>query len=110
MNSSQGDTTFTDVTGLSFPTSNVRSARIDYTIFRFTDTNTVYEFGSLFIVYSPGNSVSQKWEVQRDFVGDGKVLFQVTDDGQVQYKITSTIAGTNYQGKIGFRAMTILQA
>lgn len=99
----------TDITALSFPITSVRSVDITYSIFRTTSSTTVYETGHILAIYSPSNSVGSKWELSQDMVGDGKIAFNMTDLGQVQFTAT-TIAGSGHTGKISFLAKAILQS
>lgn len=101
----------TDVslTNLSFPTSNVRGARITYTVFRTTTTNTVAEEGNIDIVYNPDGPTGNKWEISREKTGDALVTFSITDTGQVQFSST-VLAGLNHQGNIGYTAKALLQS
>ena len=94
--------------GLAFPTSDVRGATIDYTVFRTTNTNVAYEKGTLEIVYNPQGPVNNKWEISREFTGDGLITFSILDTGQVQFT-SASLAGTNHQGVISYLAKAILQ-
>lgn len=98
-----------NINPLAFPTSAVRAAFIRYTVFRTTNTNTVYEMGTLNVVYSPANPVGNKWEITREYTGDAKITFTITDTGQVQFS-TAAIAGLNHQGQISFAAQSLLQS
>jgi hypothetical protein len=101
----------TPITALSFPTSVVRSVIIRYSIFRKTDTalSEEVEAGTMTLAY---DSVSNSWSLERDFTGntDGKgVTFSVDSVGQMYYTSTS-IAGSNYSGKLSFAAQALLQS
>lgn len=61
------------------------------------------------VVYNPNNPVNNKWEIIREYAGDGKITFSITDVGQVQFS-TTTLAGTGHVGKIGFAAQTLNQS
>lgn len=99
-----------DIASLNFPTSNVRAAFIRYTVFRATDSTSVYEAGDLIIVYSPDNPVSSKWEITRgNITGDGQITFTVTDTGQVQFS-TTAISGLNHTGRLSFEARALEQS
>lgn len=97
-----------DLPNLAFPTSVVRGAEISYTVFRTTSTTTVAEEGSLQVIYNPDNSIGNKWEISRDYTGDAKVTFNITDVGQIQFS-SALIAGINHEGTISFQAKAILQ-
>jgi len=96
-----------NIPNLSFPTSDVRGATIDYAIHRETSTVELAEKGKLEIVYNASNT-GDKWEVVREFVGDADVTFDVTDTGQVQLS-TTTIAGINHAGRITYSAKALKQ-
>lgn len=94
---------------LAFPTSNVQGAFIEYTVFRTTTTTKVAEFGTIEIVYNPDNPIGNKWEIAREFTGDGNVTFSITDTGQVQFSST-LIGGASHSGTIGYLAKALLNS
>lgn len=96
------------ISGLAFSTSAVRGAVITYAIYRNTNTTTVTETGLLEITYNPSNAGGKKWEIIREYVGDGKTTFSITDLGQVQFSNTA-IGGTVHIGKISVSAKAIQQ-
>jgi hypothetical protein len=100
-------TTNTDISNLSFSTSEVRGAVIDIAVSRATASTTVSEMCTLTLVYNEDNSVGQKWEMAREMVGDGQIQFNVTDSGQVQFT-TTAISGANHTGILTYRARAIL--
>lgn len=74
-------------------------------IFSYNET----EAGTMTLAY---DSVNSSWSLQRDFTGntDGKgVSFSVDSVGQMYYTSTS-IAGSNYSGKLSFAAQALLQS
>lgn len=95
--------------GLSFPTSNVQGALIEYTIFETTNTNTASEFGTIEVTYNPNGPVNNKWDISREFTGSSPVTFTITDTGQVQFSSTA-LPGINFQGTIGFTAKALLNS
>jgi hypothetical protein len=103
------------ITNLAFPISEVRAATIFYSIYRKTedsgppDGQEVAEGGMLNIVYNESNPVSNKWEMTRDFAGDGKITFSITDTGQFQFS-TTPLTGINHTGIISFRAIAVLNS
>ncbi len=99
----------TDIPALSFPVTNVRAVNISYAVFRSTSSTTAYETGTILAVYSPSNGIGEKWEVSQDLIGDGKISFNITDLGQVQFTC-QTLAGTSHVGKIIFSGKAILQS
>jgi hypothetical protein len=99
------------IDSLSFPTSEVRSVIIRYSVFRTASSpsTTAYEAGTLTMVYSPNNPTNSKWEVQREAVGDGKCTFSVSDTGDVSIT-TTQIGTTNHTGTLSFAASTLPQS
>jgi hypothetical protein len=93
----------------SFPTTEVRSVELIYSVFRQTTTDTVYEQGTLKAIYSPDNPVTQKWEVQRFGNNDAKIDFTFQDNGVVVFS-TEAIPGTNHTGFLTFTAKALLQS
>lgn len=103
--------TAADVSGLAFSTATVRSAFIEYSIYRTSDTNTSgnAETGVILLVYDNSASTGNKWLISNGpYVGDAGVSFTVTDAGQVQYTSTD-IGSTNYSGTMKFKARTTTQ-
>lgn len=100
----------TDVSlpSLAFPTSDVRGATIMYTVFRTTTTDTAYEEGHIEVVYNPDNPIGNKWDISREYTGDGKITFSITDNGQVQFT-SALLPGLNHVGSIGYTAKSLLQ-
>lgn len=102
-----------NIAALSFPTSQVRSAFIRYSVFRTTSLEIAGETGELTIFYNPNGPTNNKWEVgQRvvsGIIGGGRISFNVTDTGQVQFSTTS-MSGSNHVGKLTFVAQSILQS
>lgn len=97
-----------NIPSLSFSTSVVRGAFIRYTVYRSTSLTNAYEIGELRIVYNPTGPTNNKWEVGRQFVGDGEITFTVTDVGQVQFT-TTALSGINHTGQLTFTAQALLQ-
>lgn len=89
------------ITNLSFSTTNVRGAFIQYSVYRNTSAITVSETGNLMIVYNPTNGTGEKWEITRDFVGDADVTFDIDDTGQININLTA-LAGTAHNGFISY--------
>lgn len=97
-----------NITNLSFPTSDVRSASIKYAVYRSTNSTNAYESGNIEVVYNPNGPINNKWEIARDYIGNGSITFSITDNGQVRFS-TTTLAGLNHTGVITFTAQAILQ-
>lgn len=96
------------INNLSFSTSDIRAAFINYSVFRQTDTNQVAEAGTMTIVYNPSNPSGSKWERTREFEGDAQISFTVSDTGQFSFS-TTAISGPNHQGWIAFSAKALSQ-
>lgn len=99
----------TDIGPLNFPITSVRAVNIQYAVYRTTNSTTAYETGTIVAIYSPSNSIGNKWETSQDSVGDGKISFYITDLGQVQYTC-QTLAGSSHTGKITFYGKAILNS
>lgn len=95
-------TTFTNITGLAFSTTSVRSFEIEYNVFRNDGTTPIAESGLIHGVYN-GTS----WDISRDYTGEAGMTFQITNGGQFQYQ-SSSVGGT-YSGTMKFRARTLGQ-
>lgn len=96
---------------LAFPTTTVRGAIISYSVFRNTTgtgAQTISETGQIYVNYNPTNPVGNKWEINRDYIGNAQVTFNITDVGQVQFSST-LISGLNHTGKVTYQAKSILQ-
>lgn len=98
-----------NLTNLNFPISTVRGAFIRYSVSRTTNSTSAFESGNLMVVYNPDGSIGSKWEMVRDYVGDGQITFNITDTGQVQFS-TTALAGINHEGRISFVAQALLQS
>lgn len=98
-----------DITNLSFSTSNVRAAFIKYSVFRTTNSTTAYEAGSLMTVYNPNGTIGSKWEVSRDYVGEGSIVFAISDTGVVSFT-TTAISGTGHAGILSYSGAALLQS
>jgi len=104
-----------DLNNLSFPSADVRSATIYYSVYRKTDpsgppdSQELSEAGTLEINFNNANPVTQKWEIVRVFQEEAQVSFSITDLGQIQFS-TSPITGINHTGIISYRAISILNA
>lgn len=101
----------TMIVGLLFNPATVRSAVVEYSIYRKTDTvgNEFAEKGTLELIYKNGGPINSKWTIGRVFFGDDAgLLFTMSDAGQVLYT-SSNIAGANYTGTFHFSARVTLQ-
>lgn len=99
-----------DIPNLSFPVDAVRAVFIRYSIFRTTDSTTVYEAGDMIAMYNPSNPVNSKWtlSVGNKTGSGGQIIFKVTDNGQFRFDSTP-LAGASHAGKIVFDARSLEQ-
>jgi hypothetical protein len=97
--------TLANVTGLIFNPSTYRSVKIEYSIYRKTDTlgSAKAQVGQLRFVY---NTQSQIWLMSDDYAGqDSGVVFSINNTtGQVQYS-SSNILGDNYSGVLKYQVI-----
>lgn len=101
--------TAVNIPNLTFSTTIVRAAFIRYTVYRTTSSTNANEAGVLIITYNPANPTGNKWEYDRNYVGNGQITFTVTDTGQVQLN-TIALAGLNHTGVITYAAQALLQS
>ena len=97
---------------LSFSTTNVVGAIIDYSVFRNTTGSgavTETQTGSIVINYNATNPTGNLWEISDEHVGIANTTFSITDVGQVQFS-TIAITGTGYNGFVTYQAKAILQS
>lgn len=96
-----------DVTGLIFNAASVRSAIVEYSVFRISDTNPSgnTETGEMHIVYD--NAVGFSLGIG-GIVGNSGCNFTITPAGQIQY-VSSDIGSTNYVGIMKFKARALQQ-
>lgn len=96
-----------NITGLVFNTASVRSAVIDYSIFRVSDSNPNgnTEAGEIHIVYD--NLAG--WSIgQGGIIGNSGVAITILASGQLQYTSTD-IGSVNYVGTMKFRSKALQQ-
>ncbi len=96
--------TLINIPNLNFPSSQVRSSFIRYTVHRTTSSNEVNEVGELWVVY---NNTNGSWDISQEKAQNGQISFSITNTGQVQFT-TTTIAGTSHAGFITFTAQSLL--
>lgn len=101
---------FANITGLAFNTGTVRSALIQYAIYRVSTASPSghAESGTIDIVYDNAASAGNKWAMTVRNNGNSGVTFNITDAGQLQYKSTD-ITSPAYSGVIKFSAKTLGQ-
>lgn len=95
-----------NITGLSFDTSTVRSAIVQYSLYRTSSTTEKSEVGHIYLTYK---STAASWEIAQSYAGDSGVVFSITAGGQMKYTSTN-FSGISYQGKLKFSAKSFLQA
>lgn len=97
------------VEGLSFDSTQIRSASVDYQITRTVTGNNLEETGSILMLYNPLSSAGSQWTYIREAQGNSFVDFTINDAGEVMY-VSSNFVGTSYTGIIKFKARAILQS
>jgi hypothetical protein len=98
----------TNVNGLIFDPGVIRSANVDYAIYRTSNTNIsgYAEAGKLYIVYDDNATIGSKWLLTQKADGNSGVAFSVDDTGQIKYKSTD-IGNAGYTGSIRFSAKAL---
>lgn len=94
-----------NVTGLSFNTSQVRSAIISYSAYRSTNSSELSEAGQVYATYK---SAAGTWEIAQASVGSSGITLTITSSGQFQY-VSTNMSGTSYVGKLTFKAIAFAQ-
>lgn len=95
-----------NVTGLSFDTGTIRSAIVQYSIYRSTNSAEKGECGLLLLTYLGTAGV---WTLSRYSNDDSGVVFTVTNAGQLQYT-SDSMSGTGYAGLMKFSAKAFTQS
>lgn len=97
--------TFADINGLTFSKTSVRSARITLDVYITTTTTELQETIDITLGYK---NTADEFRISIKSSGDNSgVTFNVTTDGQMQYK-TTNVGGASYAGTIKFKAVTIV--
>lgn len=106
-NIANNQTTAADVTGLIFNAGSVRSAVVEYSVFRISDANPSgnTETGEMHIVYD--NNAGFSLGIG-GVIGNSGCNFSITGAGQVQYTSTD-IDNLNYIGVMKFKARALQQ-
>lgn len=100
---------FTNIASLTFNTGQVRSAVINYSVYRISTANPSgnAESGVLSITYDNSASSGNKWLLTGYGIsGSSGLTFNITDAGQMQYKSTD-IGTSGYTGEMTFRAKAL---
>lgn len=93
-------TTFADISGFIFNSSEVISINSEFIIQRSTvsPVNKFVESG-----FIQGNYNGSTWSFSVESTGNSGVEFNITNAGQLQYKSSNISPGTSYSGVITFR-------
>lgn len=96
-----------DVTGLVFNAGSVRSAVVQYAVYRISDSNPdgKAETGEMHLILD--NNVGWSLGVG-GIIGNAGITFSITAAGQIQY-ITTDIGSVNYTGIMKFTAKALQQ-
>lgn len=99
-----------DINGLLFNPTNVRSALIQYSVYRASSSTLLgnAESGVIELVYDNNASSGSRWITSQIKNGDAGIVFSILDSGQVQY-ISTNIGATSYVGTMKFSAKTFTQ-
>ena len=105
------------IDNLIFPSAQVLSSYIFYSVKRQTQTSglnigqDVSEEGTLEIIYHAEAAAGQKWEIIRTYSGNAQIEFFIEDDGQIYFKTdTLPLTGIDHTGIISYRALSILNS
>lgn len=104
-------TTAEPVIGLIFSTLVTRSVEIEYTCYRISEdsgsgVSELSERGKLQLVR---NSNANTWDLAQQKVGDSGIDFEITSNGQINYKTSNMPADTSYLSNLNFSAKVIVQ-
>lgn len=101
-----------DVNGLLLGTSVVRSAKIDYSLYRISTASPsgTVETGTMIAVYDNAAGSGSKWILTHQYQGNAYVTFDITDAGQVTYvSDAGPHSAPGYSGIMKFRAKALNQ-
>lgn len=87
-----------NVTGLLLDGSLIRSAYINYNVYRATSLEELAEAGTILAVYK---TLTNTWEIDPVYAGKAWINFSITTGGQIQYT-TSGMSGSGYVGQMKF--------
>jgi hypothetical protein len=95
------------ITGLLFSGASVRSAFIDYQVYRNTTGGGALERSEAGMLIATYSTVAASWEITSGLtVGDSGVTFSITSGGQVKY-VSDSQSGTPATSKMTFKARTM---
>lgn len=101
------------IPNLEFPVTAVQGAMVLYGCQRSTNSVQISQSGILILNYDPTQSPGSLWQITDEFASSSSagagITFSMSDVGQLQFSTTS-IAGTDYQGTINFRALAVLNS
>lgn len=103
-NISNNITSPTLIPGLSFDSTVVKGAKVDYNVYRVTSTNEVVEQGIMLLSYKPN---AMLWDLTLVSGQNSNVVFSITTSGQMQYT-SDNMPGLNYSGEITFRGLGLV--
>lgn len=101
-------TSATNVTSLSFNSSSVRGAIVDYSVYRVTTAPSAQELVEVGNMYLSFKSTANSWDIVVVGGQGAGTTFSITTAGQVQY-VSTNMTGLNYSGVIKFRARALTQ-
>lgn len=90
----------TNITGLSFDSAVVTTARVEYAIKRTTSLVSLVERGVMQITYNSGSST---WKYSLQGQGDAGITFSITN-GQMAYT-SSNLSGSSHACTLAFSAV-----
>jgi hypothetical protein len=95
---------------LSFNATLIRSAFIEYSVYRRSDSNPFgnVESGIIQLIYDNDAPINEKWKMTREYSEDSGIDFFVNDLGQLSYT-TTDIGAAGHTGVIKFRARALSQ-
>jgi hypothetical protein len=98
-------TSFVNIPGFSFDTTEVIAINGEYIVNRSTTfpSQKLTESGLI-----QGNYDGNSWTISLSSDGDAEIEFDITSSGQIQYK-TSELVGSGYEGTIIFKAKVFNQ-
>lgn len=95
-----------NVVGASWDTSVIRSAIVQYSIYRSSNTpNELSETGHIYLTYK---STANTWDLAQSYAGSSGTTFSITSAGQLQY-VSTDIGSGAYVGKMKFNAKAFTQ-
>lgn len=100
--------TLANVIGLFFDPTQVRSAIVEYSIYRASTGGGATELAETGVLYLTYFSVANRWDIANSYGGNANITFTMTPGGQLQYTATP-ITGTVVSSTIHFSAKAFAQ-